>query len=226
MKFEILEDKELLAARATDVIAEMAAAAIEARGSFSLAVSGGSTPKAMLELLATRTDIVWDKVHLFQVDERIAPAGADDRNVKMLLPLLDSVELASFWPMEVEAANLEDAARSYSAKIAAVAGMPAQLDLVQLGLGSDGHTASLVPGDPVLDVDDRDVAITELYQDRRRMTLTWPIIDRARAQLWLVAGASKQTALQQYLEADRTIPASLIGKERATLLADRAAVKS
>lgn len=226
MQLEMVEDKEALAVRATDVIAESAAVAIADSGSFSLAVSGGSTPKRMLELLAERTDIEWPKVHLFQVDERIAPAGADDRNVNMLLPLLDAVTLGSFWPMEVEAANLDESAGSYAAKLAAVGGLPPKLDLIQLGLGSDGHTASLIPDDPVLKVEARDVAVTGEYQGRRRMTLTWPVLDRAKAQLWLVAGVSKREALQQLLTGDASIPATLPTLERALVLADRAALLS
>lgn len=222
----MVEDRETLAVRATDVIAESAADAISESGSFSLAVSGGSTPKRMLELLTMRTDIEWSKVHLFQVDERIAPAGADDRNVNMLLPLLDAVTLASFWPMEVEAKNLDEAAGAYAAKLAAVGGLPPKLDLIQLGLGSDGHTASLIPDDPVLKVEARDVAVTNEYQGRRRMTLTWPVLDRAKAQLWLVAGESKREALQQFLTGDPMIPATLPTRERAIVLADRAALLS
>lgn len=223
MKIEVLENRESLAIRATHLIAGYAEQAIAESGSFTFAVSGGSTPKRMLELLAVNTDIDWPNVHLFQVDERIAPAGDPDRNLNMLLPLLVKVPLGSFTPMDVEAENLDDAAAAYETRLAEVAGKPPVLDLVQLGLGSDGHTASLIPGDPVLEVADRDVAVTGQYQGRQRMTLTWPIIDRAAAQLWLIAGESKQAAVQQFFVDDPAIPASLVTKDRSQVLVDEAA---
>lgn len=223
MKIEVLENKESLAIRATDLIAKYAEKAIADSGSFSLAVSGGSTPKRMLELLAVRKDIDWPNVHLFQVDERIAPAGDPQRNLTMLLPLLVKVPLGSFTPMDVEADDLDVATAAYADRLAEVTGKPAVLDLVQLGLGSDGHTASLIPNDPVLEVDDRDVATTGDYQGTRRMTLTWPIIDRAAKQLWLIAGESKKAAVEQFFVDDPAIPASLVTKDRAQVLADEAA---
>lgn len=223
MKIEVLENKESLAIRATHLIAGYAEQAIAESGSFTFAVSGGSTPKRMLELLAVNTDIDWPNVHLFQVDERIAPAGDPDRNLNMLLPLLVKVPLGSFTPMDVEADDLDAASTAYAERLVDVAGKPPVLDLVQLGLGSDGHTASLIPGDPVLGVDDRDVAVTGEYQGRQRMTLTWPIIDRAAAQLWLIAGASKRRAAEQFFVDDPDIPASLVTKDRAQVLVDEAA---
>ena len=97
--------------------------------------------------------------------------------------------------MPVESADLEDATRQYDTVLRDIAGSPPTLDLVHLGLGPDGHTASLVPGDPVLNVTDTDVALTGIYQGRRRMTLTYPAINRARNILWLVTGSEKVSTL-------------------------------
>jgi 6-phosphogluconolactonase len=97
------------------------------------------------------------------------------------------------------------------------------LDLVHLGLGPDGHTASLVPGDPVLNVNDNDVAVTGIYQGRRRMTLTYPTINRSRQILWVVTGEEKVQALNRLLDGDQSIPAGRIRPEGARIIADRAA---
>ena len=97
------------------------------------------------------------------------------------------------------------------------------LDLVHLGLGADGHTASLVPGDPVLDVKDRDVALTGIYRGARRMTLTYPIINRSRRILWVVTGSEKMEMLLRLRNMDATIPAGRIRQDRAVVLADRSA---
>ncbi len=226
MHLEMVDDAEALAVRATQFIADSAERQIARSGSFSLAVSGGSTPRRMLELLAERDDIDWPNVHMFQVDERLAPPGDPSRNIAMLQPVLARGDLGGFYPMPVEGSLAEvmgGGVASYSEKLVYVGGSPPVLDLVQLGLGSDGHTASLIPGDPVLDVVDADVAVTNEYQGRRRMTLSWPVLDRARAQLWLVSGEQKREALQLLLLGDISIPATLPSAERATILADRAA---
>src|SRR5947209_6255990 len=128
--------------------------------------------------------------------------------------------------MPVESADLESARGQYAATLQQIAGTPAVLDLAHLGLGPDGHTASLVPGDPVLDVTDADVALTGIYQGRRRMTLTYPILNRSRRVLWLVTGASKADMLARLLRADPTIPAGRIRQDQAVVLADRAAAPS
>lgn len=219
MRLELLEDDEALADRAARRVVDIAATSIERSGAFSFAVSGGSTPRRMIEVLADRDDVDWGRVHLFQVDERIAPAGDPGRNLGLLQPLIEGFELAGFYPMPVEACDLDAACIEYGASLGSVAGTPAVLDLVQLGLGSDGHTASLIPDDPVLGVTDRDVALTGKYQGFRRMTLTWPVLDRARAQLWLVAGLAKSDALNKKLVDDPTIPATLPSAESATILA-------
>ncbi|HUK15529.1 MAG TPA: 6-phosphogluconolactonase [Bryobacteraceae bacterium] len=225
MRLKVLPDAGAVAGRAAAIIAEQARAAYAARGRFVMAVSGGHTPWVMLRLLA-REDVPWNGVHVLQVDERIAPAGDPDRNLTHLREsLLANAPLppAQIYPMPVESADLAAAAAEYAATLEKIAGSPAVLDLVHLGLGPDGHTASLIPGDPVLDVVDRDVAITGVYQGRQRMTLTYPAIDRARQILWLVTGSEKTKALGQLLAADSSIPAGRVTRGQALVLADAAA---
>ena len=125
--------------------------------------------------------------------------------------------------MSVEAADLDAAARQYAELLERIAGAPPMLDLVHLGLGADGHTASLVPGDPVLDVTNDDVAVTGPYQGRRRMTLTYPLINRAHSILWLVTGGEKSDALRRLRAADPSIPAGRVRQDSALVLADEAA---
>ncbi len=227
MNLEVLETAEAVASRAADIIAEQARNAVKARGRFVLAVSGGHTPWMMWRALASG-DVPWPAVHIVQVDERVAPSGHPDRNLTHLREsLLDHAPLAEaqILDMPVEAADLEAAATMYAASLAQVAGSPPVLDLVHLGLGPDGHTASLVPGDPVLNVNDRDVAITGTYQGRRRMTLTYPIINRSRQVLWVVTGAEKVPMLKRLLDGDESIPAGRIRREHALVLADDLATK-
>lgn len=225
MKIEILADAEAVARRAAALIAELARASVGVRGRFSLAMSGGATPWLMLRFLAGE-DLPWPHVHLFQVDERVAPAGHPDRNLTHLsASLLGTVALPAenLHVMPVEAVNLEAAAARYAAELRGVAGSPAVLDLVHLGLGADGHTASLVPGDPALQVTGADVAVAGPYQGRRRMTLTCPVLDRARQILWVVTGTDKATALEGLLLGDRTIPAGRVRSDCAIIIADAAA---
>jgi 6-phosphogluconolactonase len=125
--------------------------------------------------------------------------------------------------MPVELLDLEAGSGIYASSLERVAGVPALLDLVHLGLGLDGHTASLVPGDPVLDVQDRDVAPTGTYQGTRRMTLTYPILKRSRRVLWVVTGIEKSEMLVRLRNRDTTIPAGRVCQNRAIVLADRAA---
>lgn len=232
MIVEVLADAELLAERAVDVVVASAAVAIDERGLFVWAVSGGTTPRRMLELMSERRDLDWSRTHLFQVDERLAPDGDSDRNATMLdqallTPAFLSVNRpAGLWLMPVTAENPEAAARAYAASLDQLAGSPVVFDLVQLGLGSDGHTASLIPGDPILEVSEVDVALTGEYQGRRRMSLTWPVLDRAKELLWVVGGESKQIAVQQFLDNDPSIPATLPTQARAIVLLDEAAAGS
>jgi len=226
MKLEALADGGAVARAGAAFIAGEARAAVAARGRFTVALSGGRTPWVMLRALAGMADVPWGSVHVFQVDERIAPAGDADRNLTHLAEsLLDRAPLgaAQMHAMPVEFPDVAVAAARYGATLRELAGSPPVLDLVHLGLGPDGHTASLVPGDPVLDVADADVAVTGVYQGRRRMTLTYPAIDRARRILWLVTGGEKAAMLARLRQADPGIPAGRVRQENALVLADRGA---
>jgi 6-phosphogluconolactonase len=225
MKIKIFADADSVAGEAAAIIAADAQAAIAERGRFIMAVSGGHTPWVMLRDLA-KDEVPWDNVHLVQVDERVAPAGHADRNLTHLHEsLLEHAPLPpdQVYAMPVESTDLEAAAKQYATTLAKIAGSPPVLDLVHLGLGPDGHTASLVPDDHVLQVNDADVAVTGIYQGRRRLTLTYPTLNRARRILWLVTGADKAGMLVRLLEADQSIPAGRVNQEKALVLADRAA---
>jgi 6-phosphogluconolactonase len=225
MKIEVLDDPDAVARRAATLIAEHARAAVAARGRFTLAVSGGHTPWVMLRALAGE-QLPWDAIHVVQVDERIAPADSDQRNLKHLRESLSDAPLppGNLHAMPVEAADLPAAAAEYARTLEDLAGAPPVLDLVHLGLGPDGHTASLVPGDTVLEVTGVPVALTGgLYQGCHRMTLTYPVLDAARAVLWLVTGAEKVDALGRLQRKDRTIPAGRVRQDNAFVVADRAA---
>ena len=222
MKLEVLSDVESAARHAAEVIADEARAAVKARGRFSVAISGGRTPWLMLRALSS-LDVPWESVHVLQVDERVAPEGHADRNLTHMRESL--LAQAQIHAMPVESADLDEAARRYARTLAGIAGSPPVLDLVHLGLGPDGHTASLVPGDPVLDVTGADVALTGLYQGRRRMTLTYPALNRARRVLWLITGEDKAAMLARLLRGDPVIPAGRVRQDHAVVLADRAAAR-
>jgi 6-phosphogluconolactonase len=225
MKTEVLADVDAVARRAAALITAAAREAVAARGRFVVAVSGGHTPWVMLRALAGE-DVPWDGLHLVQVDERVAPAGDPDRNWSHLREsLLDRAPLRpdQAHAMPVESPDLPAAAARYAQTLGEIAGQPPVLDLVHLGLGPDGHTASLVPGDLVLDVTDADVTLTGVYQGRRRMTLTYPVLNRARRVLWVVTGGEKAVMLGRLSAGDPSIPAGRVRQDRALLLADRAA---
>jgi len=225
MKVEILNDADAVAKAAAAAIADYARQSVAARGRFLMAVSGGHTPWAMLRELANE-QVPWKEVHVFQVDERIAPAGDPDRNLTHLrASLLEHAPLAPdhIHAMPVEMPDLEAAATQYAQELQSLAGTPPVLDLAHLGLGPDGHTASLIPGDPVLNVADADVSLTGVYQGRRRMTLTYPVLNRAIRILWLVTGADKVPMFPRLRDGDTSIPAGRIARGQALLLADRAA---
>ena len=225
MRIEVFSDSDAVAREAAKLIAKQAREAVAARGKFAMAVSGGKTPWVMLRDLA-KEDVPWSAVHVFQVDERIAPAGDPDRNLTHLREsLLTHAPLRpeQIHDMPVESSNFEAACTPYALTLEEIAGSPPVLDLVHLGLGPDGHTASLVPGDRVLDVRDADIALTGIYQGRRRMTLTYPVINRSRFVLWLVTGSEKVTMLPRLLAGDASIPAGRVRADHAVVLADRAA---
>lgn len=214
---EILPDDTSLALRAAELAFEHATAAIAARGEFTFAVSGGHTPGQMFAELARRGDFPWRQTAIYQVDERIAPDGDPNRNLTLLWDNLPEGAFAQLHPMPVQEEDLEQAAARYASTL------PERFDLIHLGIGADGHTASLVPGDPVLDILDRDVALTGMYMSLPRMTVTYPVLDRARALLWLITGSEKTEALRRLREHDTSVPAGRVGAERALILADKPA---
>ena len=219
-ELEVLPDADAAAGRFATLIAMRARALVAATGTCSLALSGGSGPWQSFRLLADE-DVPWESVEIFQVDERVAPMGDDDRNLTHMEKSLPAGAWARMHPMPVDASDLEAAAAQYAQLL------PGRLDVVHLGLGPDGHTASLVPGDPVLEVSDRDVALTATeYQGRRRMTLTYPMLDRSRELLWLITGESKAAPLRLLLAGDTSIPAGRVRAERSLVVADRAAAGS
>jgi len=227
LEIRVLADADAVAREAARVIAEEARAAVAARGRFVVAFSGGHTPRQMLCALAGE-DVPWKGVHVVQVDERICPAGDRDRNLTHLSEsLLEHAPLPpeQLYAMPVEEKDLEAAASRYALTLRKIAGSPPVLDLVHLGLGADGHTASLVPGDPVLDITDADVALTGIYEGRRRMTLTYPTLNRSRRILWLVTGSEKAGMLVRLRDGDLSIPAGRVRRDQALALADRAAAE-
>jgi 6-phosphogluconolactonase len=227
VKIEILADAVAVARAAAKIIAAEARTAVAARGRFVMAVSGGKTPWQMLRSLADEV-VPWKELHIVQVDERIAPAGDPDRNLTHLREsLLSHAPLPpnQIHAMPVEEKDLEAAAASYARTLEQIAGSPPVLDLAHLGLGPDGHTASLVPNDSVLNITDLDVALTGVYQKRRRMTLTYPMLNRSRRILWIATWAEKAPMLPRLRDGDLTIPAGRIRQDNALLLADRPAAE-
>ncbi len=210
-----------VARAAARVFVDLAADAIERRGTFVWAVSGGSTPRRFLDQLAKSDRIDWPRIQLFQVDERVAPDGTETRNDTMIREhLADLSPIGNYAPMPVVTDDLPREASAYQVAIEEAAGQPAVLDLVQLGLGADGHTASLVPDDSSLDTVDRDIDLTGPYAGARRMTMTYPLINRARHRLWIVTGAAKRSVLTQMIGRDPTLPASQVTTVETTLITD------
>lgn len=225
MRIEVLPDASAVAQRAAELVADSANEAVAARGRFAFAVSGGRTPWQMLRALGNQP-MPWADTHLFQVDERVAPRGDPARNLTGIVEsLLTHVPLSPgrMHAMPVEMADLAAGAFHYAHDLAAVAGSPPVLDLVHLGIGPDGHTASLVPNDGVLREVAATVALTEPYLGHRRMTLTFPVLDRARSVLWVVTGAEKAAMLARLASGDRGIPAGCVNRNNAVVLADVAA---
>jgi 6-phosphogluconolactonase len=224
MKIQTLADADAVAKEAARLIAVESRTSVATRGRFIIAVSGGKTPWQMLRALASE-DVPWKSFHVVQVDERIAPDGPERNLTHLRESLLEHAPLPPerIYAMPVEEVNPEAGAQKYARKLQEIAGSPPILDLAHLGLGPDGHTASLVPNDPVLDVVDRDVAITGIYMNRRRMTLTYPMLNRSRRILWLVTGAEKAEMLPRLHAGDPSIPAGRVRQEQALVLADCAA---
>jgi 6-phosphogluconolactonase len=217
IQIEILSDDISVARRAAEIVVEHANMAIAERGEFTLAISGGHTPGQMFVDLARREDFPWERTSIYQVDERIAPDGDPNRNLTLLWDNLPQAAVSQLHPMPVQANDLDEAASAYASAL------PERFDLIHLGIGADGHTASLVPADPVLDVLDRDVALTGLYMGLPRMTVTYPVLNRARALLWLITGEEKHDALSRLQAGDESIPAGRVSRGQAQIVADAAA---
>jgi 6-phosphogluconolactonase len=218
IELEVAGDERAAARRAAELIAADGDAAVAERGAFAFAMSGGRSPWAMLAILGELEEMPWQQTELFQVDERVAAPGDEDRNLTHMVLGLSMDHQTALRPMPVTQRDLDGAAREYESTL------PERFDLVHLGLGPDGHTASLVPGDPVLEVSDRRVAMTGTsYQGHPRMTLTYPAIDAARKILWLVTGPEKREPLAKLLAGDESIPAGRVANEAMIVVADEAA---
>jgi 6-phosphogluconolactonase len=218
IELEVAGDERAASRRAAELIAAAGGEAVGERGRFAFAISGGRSPWAMLAILGELEQMPWDGTELFQVDERVAAPGDEARNLTHMVLGLSMDHQSTLRPMPVTQRDLDAAAREYEASL------PDRFDLVHLGLGPDGHTASLVPGDPVLEVGDRRVAVTGAeYQGHRRMTLTYPALDDARRIVWLVTGPDKREALQRLLAGDDSIPAGRVRNEDVIVVADEAA---
>ncbi len=212
----VFDDLDALSDAAARYVANLAGEAVADDGMFHFAVSGGRTPWKMFGVLTT-LDVPWAQTVIWQVDERVAPEDDPERNLVHLREALGD-KSAEVHPMPVEDGDLDAAAARYGDTL------PYRFHLVHLGIGPDGHTASLVPGDPVLEVRDRPVAVTSgRYQGRRRMTLTYPGIGRASQLLWLVSGEDKRTSLEKLLASDPSIPAGRVEAGSSIVMADRAA---
>jgi 6-phosphogluconolactonase len=211
-----LQHLDDVAAGATAVIAGRIREGTRGGREFTMALSGGRTPWTILDNLARLDDLAWRQVQIYQVDERLAPAGDPDRNLTHVEAHLASQVPVVVHPLPVDDRDPEVAAEHYSRIL------PARFDLIHLGLGVDGHTASLIPGDPVLAVADHDVALTGEYQGRRRMTLTYPVLNKARGIIWIVTGSAKAAALQKLIDGDPSIPASAVARKNALVLTDLA----
>jgi len=225
MKVEILADAAAVAKRGAVYIASEARRVLSIQERFTVALSGGSTPWLMIQDLAEQ-DLPWEKIHVLQVDERVVPEGHPDRNLTHILEKLASrsqLPQNHLHAMPVGEENLDHAAGAYARTLEEVTGSPPAIDLVHLGLGVDGHTASLVPRDPVLRVRDAYVAVTDSYLGRRRMTLTYPALNRARQVLWIVTGKNKAQMVRRLCDGDESIPAGRIARDQALLLVDRGA---
>lgn len=215
---EVVADEKAAARRAAELIAGFGKAAVAEHNIFALAMSGGRSPWAMLAILGEQEEMPWAETELFQVDERIASPGSEDRNLTHMVLGLSMDHQSALRPMPVTQRDLDAAAREYESSL------PERLDCIHLGLGPDGHTASLVPGDPILEVTDRRVALTEsAYQGHRRMTLTYPALAEADQIVWLVTGPKKRDPLVKLLAGDSSIPAGRVENANMIVVADEAA---
>ena len=228
MKLEVYSNADAVAQKAAALVAAEARAAVAARGAFVMAVSGGHTPWEMLRALAGEDDttgIAWIR----SGRRGACSTRLSCRCVRFLSGSPVGATLSStcttWTSSHGTSSNLQAACEEYALTLRTIAGSPPVLDLIHLGLGPDGHTASLVPGDAVLEIKDADVALTGLYQGRRRMTLTYPILSRSRRILWLVTGSEKAGMLARLRAGDAQIPAGRVRADHALVLADRTAAE-
>jgi 6-phosphogluconolactonase len=228
MRIMIGKDPAAAAAMAAEWLCERITEDVTARGRCVIALSGGETPWKTLEELITR-QVPWHAVHVVQVDERVVAIGDPRRNFTRIHEILckrGRLEEAQLHAMPVERPDADLAAREYGKTLTSVAGSPPILDIVQLGLGSDGHTASLLPGDATLKITDRDVAATEVHAGIRRVTLTLPCINRAREHCWIITGAQKAGRLRELLAGREEIPAARVARDNAIVFADADALRT
>jgi 6-phosphogluconolactonase len=219
MDIEIATTTEEIATRAAERVAALARASVAERAVCHVAFSGGRTPGLMFTALLSM-EVPWRELHVWQVDERIAPASSPDRNLTQLQQDLlrrAPIPPANIHPMPVEAADLDEAASSYAAELHQLA--DGVLDVVHLGLGDDGHTASWPPHHPILEARQTDVAVVGPFHGTMRMTLTPPAVNRARAIFFLVTGRDKAQVVSQLLGGNRALPASRVRSEGTVLLA-------
>jgi 6-phosphogluconolactonase len=209
---------------AAEFIARQLAAAVRERGRASLAISGGRSPWGMLDLLAAQA-VNWESVHVFQVDERIAPPDDEARNWKRFLAgaLARRVPPENRHPMPVGTESPDAAADTYARTLVEWTGQPPELDVVHLGIGVDGHVASLFAGDPALEERERLVAASRRHEGYRRLTLTLPALAGARSIVWFAVGAERRAVLTRLFDGDIAIPASRVRRDRAVCFTDLAA---
>ena len=225
MRVHVAATAEEAAAQAAEWLRAEIARAAAARGHCLLALSGGRSPWRMLHELR-RLRVHWHALQVFQADERVVPATDERRNARQIgdrLVAPEALTAGQFHAMPVERADLPTGAAEYARLLAEHAGTPPVLDVVHLGLGADGHTASLVPGDPLLADTSADVGVSVAYQGTRRMTLMLRCLNAARHRLWLVAGADKAAALGALWHGATSIPAGRVAREAAFVFADAAA---
>lgn len=224
MKIELFPSAEQVAEGAAAYLEQLIRKTLAEKKTFSMAISGGRTPWEMLKILS-KAPLPWTRINLFQVDERVAPDGHVDRNLTQLFQAIEGSPMVTrlqIFPMPVTAEDLEAGSQYYAELIHDITEGEG-LDLIHLGLGSDGHTASLVPRDGVL-VNERKVACTEeIYQGRIRMTLTYPLLNSAKRILWIVTGAEKQEMVHRLIKQDTSIPAGAVNQANALLMVDQAA---
>lgn len=213
MEIRVAPDASAAAADAAEWIAGKLRLALRRRGTAALAVSGGTTPAAMFTVLVA-CELPWRDVTVWQVDERIAPDGSPDRNASQLA-VFDEVG-AHVRLMPVGESDLNVAARRYAD------GLPASFDVVHLGLGDDGHTASWLPTDPVVD-DAEPVAMSGHYHGTRRMTLTPRVVNGARHRLVLATGASKAAAMRGWLLRNVALPIDRLHRSGTVVVLDASA---